>query len=393
LDVWFDSGSTSISVLKARQDQAFPADLYLEGSDQYRGWFQSSMLVSCGVNGSAPYKAVLSTGWTLDSQGRAMHKSAGNAVDPLKVMEQYGADVLRLWVTSEDPTADMTVSDALFKSVSENYRRLRNTFRWLLGSLADFDPKKDSVSLDKLAALDRWLLGRLGALIKGVSASMEAYELHKAYSQIQSFCANELSSFVFDAHKDTLYTLAAADPRRRSAQSALYEVLQALTRLCSPVLAFTSEEVWQNMPEAWRNAPSVHFSEWPAAKPEWQEAELEADFSLLLDTLMPVAKKKLEEARAAKLIGHPYDAQLKLKLKSKKLRSAVNRHEALLPTLFIVSKISLEPAPFQDGVLVGADEVEVVASPDHKCARCWRRPGDVAAEGEICGRCKEALGS
>ncbi len=391
LDVWFDSGSSSISVLKARADQTFPADLYLEGSDQYRGWFQSSMLVSCGVNAQAPYKAVLSTGWTLDAKGHAMHKSAGNAVDPLKVMEQYGADILRLWVASEDSTADMTVSDAIFKTVADNYRRLRNTLRWLLGSLNDFDLNKDAVAVESLQPFDRWLLARSAQLIDDVTASMEAYELHKAFSQLQAFCAGELSSLAFDVHKDTLYTLAVNDPRRRSAQTVFHHVLQTLLRLSAPVLVFTAEEAWELLPASQRSGQSVHFSAWPQARPEWRDAELEADFDLLLDKARPAVSKKLEEARARKEIGHPYDAKVILKVHSKKIFNALQRHQALLPMLFVVSELILDRDSPQDGTQVTLDEVLVSASAAHKCARCWRRPGDVATEGALCARCHDAL--
>jgi isoleucyl-tRNA synthetase len=391
LDVWFDSGSSSISVLKARLDQQFPADLYLEGSDQYRGWFQSSMLVSCGVNGCAPYKAVLSTGWTLDASGKAMHKSAGNAVDPLKVMDQYGADVLRLWVTSEDPTADMTVSDALFKAVSESYRRFRNSVRWLLGSLADFDPARHSVPLEALQPFDRWLLARLDILIEGMTAEMEAYELHKAFSRLQAFCAAELSSLAFDVHKDTLYTLRADDPRRRSAQTAFHLVLQSLLRLAAPVLVFTAEEAWEQLPASQRQGPSVHFDRWPAAQPQWRSPELEEDFQALVDLVRPVVTKQIEAQRAAKAIGHPYDAAVTLSVHSKKLLRLLNKHAAFLPTLFIVSQVSLGNAAPQDGLGLTPDEVQVQPSAAHKCGRCWRRPGDVQADGQLCGRCEEAL--
>jgi len=234
-------------------------------------------------------------------------------------------------------------------------------------------------------------LSQLAALIADCSRAMEAYEFQKAYSRIQGFCSLELSSLVFDIHKDTLYTLALDDPRRLSAQSALFEVLVALTRLSAPVLAFTAEEVWEHMDPRWKDAPSVHFSSWPEAKQEWRQSELEGDFDLILNHLMPVVKKKLEEARAAKVIGHPYDAKVLLKIHSKKLVQVLLKYEALLPAWFIVSELKLERVAPQDGLAVTPEEVQVSASQNHKCARCWRRPGDVEAEGGICGRCKESL--
>ena len=389
LDVWFDSGSSHTAVLKARPELAYPADLYLEGSDQHRGWFQSSMLVSVGVNSSAPYKAVWSTGWVLDGKGQAMHKSAGNVVNPLEVMKTYGADILRLWCVSEEVTADLRLGDEILKGVADNYRRLRNSYRWLLGNLKGFDPKQ-ALPFEKLEPLDQWLLSQLAQLTEDCTRAMEAYEFQKFYSRFVSFCATELSSLVFDIHKDTLYTLAPKDPRRLSAQTALWHCLDSLVRLCAPVLAFTAEEAWEHMEPAWRPGEAAHSAPWPVARPEWRQPELEADFDTIFKVLMPVVKKKLEEARAAKVIGHPYDAKVALKIHSKKLLQVLVKYEALLPSLFIVSEIGLERAAPRDGLGVTPEEVEVLASSELKCARCWRRPGDVKAEGEICQRCADA---
>jgi isoleucyl-tRNA synthetase len=390
LDVWFDSGSSHTAVLKAREDQNFPADLYLEGSDQYRGWFQSSMLVSAGMNGVAPYKAVWSTGWVLDGKGQAMHKSSGNVVNPLDVMKTYGADILRLWCVSEDATIDLRLGEEMLKGCADVYRRLRNSFRWLLGNLKGFEPAQ-ALPLAELEPLDRWLLAELSKLIDDCTKAMQAQEFQRYYARLAGFFSSELSSFVFDVHKDTLYTLAVSDRRRIGAQTVLWEALDILTRLSAPVLAFTSEEVWEQMPASWKKTESVHFAPWPEARPHWRLAELEEDFELLLKTLMPVVKKKLEESRAAKLIGHPYDAKVTLKLHSKKLKNIVDKYKGLLPSLLIVSELALEPDAPRDGLAVGADEVLIAASAHHKCARCWRRPGDVEGEGGICGRCAAAI--
>jgi len=306
-------------------------------------------------------------------------------------MEQYGADILRLWVASEDSTADLSVGDNILKAVSENYRRIRNSLRWLLGSLSDFDPSKDAVPLAALQPFDRWLLAKTAGLIDGVTQSMQAYELHKAFGQIQSFCSSELSSLAFDVHKDTLYTLRMSDPKRRSAQTAFHHVLQALLRLCAPVLVFTSEEAWEQLPASQRPGKSVHFSAWPKAEPAWREAELEEDFAILLDTVRPVVTKQIEALRAAKTIGHPYDSEVALSVRSKKLLRLLNKHKDFLPALFIVSKVSLGNAAPQDGLQFTPEEVQVQHNGAHKCARCWRRPGDVGAEGGICGRCSAAI--
>lgn len=390
LDVWFDSGSTSVAVLKAREDQNFPADLYVEAGDQYRGWFQSSMLVSAGVNKQAPYKAVLSHGWMLDAKGQAMHKSAGNAIDPLDVMQRYGADILRLWMASEDVTKDLHFGEEILKTVAENYRRLRNSFRWLLGNLNGFDPSQ-ALPLKDLEPLDRWLLSQLGGLVHDCTAALDAFEFQRYYARLVGFCATELSSFVFDVHKDTLYTLGAKDRKRLSAQTALYECLQVITRLSAPVLCYTAEEVWEHMDAKWKEAESVHFTDWPKARPEWKDEALEAEFGLILGSLMPPVKKKLEEARSAGVIGHPYDAKVTLKLHSKKLKELVTRRLDLLAPLFIVSEVAFENNAPQDGVLVSPEEIEVAASAHVKCARCWRRPGDVDGEGGICKRCAQAV--
>jgi isoleucyl-tRNA synthetase len=306
-------------------------------------------------------------------------------------MELYGADVLRLWTASEDATADLSVGDGILKAVADNYRRLRNTFRWLLGSLNDFDPAQDAVALERLQPVDRWLLARTAVLIGTMTEAMEAYDLHKAFLSLSAFCAGELSSLVFDLHKDTLYTLAKADPRRRSAQTALYQALQALLRLSSPVLAFTAEEAYQHQPEAWKDGPSIHFSRWPQAHPEWRAPELEEEFRLLLEAVRPVVSKKLEEARAAKAIGHPYDAEVTLTPHSKRLKNVLQKHVDFLPQLFIVSKVHYAMAAPQDGLVLSPDEVQVGVSAAHKCGRCWRRPGDVAQDGQLCGRCQAAL--
>src|SRR5665213_1754226 len=220
---------------------------------------------------------------------------------------------------------------------------------------------------------------------------MDAWQLHKAFSRIQAFCSGELSSLAFDVHKDTLYTLGAGDPRRRSAQTAFHHVLQALLRLTAPVLCFTAEEAWEQLPACQRTAETVHFSAWPGLEAGRRDSVLEDDFKILLDLVRPVVSKKLEEARAAKLIGHPYDAEVILSVHSKKVLRVLNKYADFLPQFFVVSRISLAVAAPQDGLALGTDEVTVAPRAAHKCVRCWRRPGDVPAEGEICGRCKGAL--
>ena len=390
LDVWFDSGSTHMAVLKGREELPFPADMYMEGSDQYRGWFQSSMLVSVGVNAEAPYREVLSTGWVLDEKGKAMHKSAGNVIDPLKVMEKYGADILRLWVSSEDSTADMGIGEEILKRVSDSYRRLRNSYRWLLGNLAGFDPA-EAMGLEELQPLDRWLLHELNGLVTRCTRHMNGFEFQKFYQEYVQFFAVTLSSLFFDVHKDTLYTLGKDDPRRRSAQTALYHVLDVVVRLGAPVLAFTCEEVWEHMDEKWKGGlQSVHYSAWPQSRDEWNKPELAEDFALLVGKVRPVVTKQLEQAREAGTIKHPYDAKVTLSINSKKIRALLLKYESLLPSLFVVSEAVLDSAAPQDGEEIRPDQVAVSASTQEKCGRCWRRPGDVDKEG-LCKRCSDAL--
>jgi isoleucyl-tRNA synthetase len=413
LDVWFDSGSTHQAVLKARPGLAFPADVYLEGPDQYRGWFQSSLWVSMGVAGQPPYKTVVSHGWVLDEHGKAMHKSAGNVVEPQKVIDQYGAEVVRLWAASENFMEDLGIGPDVLQRTSESYRRVRNTFRWLLGNLADYDPNAEGRAAEPqssghgsvarqvggsaaLQPFDRWILSELAKLVETCTKHLETWEFQKFTAAYVQFCAVQLSSLAFDVHKDTLYTLGKDDPRRRSAQAAFYQVLQGLVRLGAPVLAFTCEEVWEAMPAAWKDAESVHLASWPKPDPAWREASLEEEFSLLLEKVRPVVTKKLEEARAGRLIGHPYDAEVSLKVRSKKLNRLVEKYRADLPFLFVVSKVSQEAAAPQDGLVLDPADVTVAATPAVKCGRCWRRPGDVgahAAHPGLCGRCVDAMES
>ena len=390
LDVWFDSGSSHLAVLKKRPGLAYPADLYMEGSDQYRGWFQSSMLISVGVNGSAPYKSVLSTGWVLDQKGKAMHKSAGNVIDPLKVMEKYGADILRLWVASEDSTADLGIGDDILKSMADAYRRIRNTFRWLLGNLNEFDPSR-LLKPEAMQPLDQWILSRLSSLVDDCRNSMENCEFHRFYSRYVNFCAVDLSSLAFDIHKDTFYTLARNDERRLSAETAMYHVLLVLVKLGAPVLTFTCEEVWDHMEASWKDADSVHFSKWPEIPADWKNQELENELDVFFSTIRPVVSKKLEDARVAREIGHPYDAQIALNVHSKKIYALLQKYESCLPSWFIVSQVDLQRSAPHDGLVLEADEVEVSATTAIKCARCWRRPGDVSENSGICSRCSEAL--
>ena len=267
LDVWFDSGSTCRAVLGLRDNLHIPADVYLEGSDQHRGWFNSSLMVGMAVNGAAPYKQVITNGWTLDEKGKAMHKSAGNAIPPSHVVEEYGADVLRLWVASVNYFEDVRLGNNIFKQTAESYRRIRNTLRYLLGALSDFTPGTNSVSPEEMAELDLWALDALQVLIEECNKGYEAYEFQRVSRAVNDFCATEMSSFYLDVLKDCLYANATNDVKRRSAQTALYEIASVLTRLIAPILSHTAEEVWQILPAALEIAPSVELTVLPTADP------------------------------------------------------------------------------------------------------------------------------
>lgn len=313
MDVWFDSGSTWNGVLryphKEWEGVKYPCDLYLEGSDQHRGWFHSSLLCSVAVNGYAPYKAVLTHGFTMDGEGRKMSKSVGNVVAPQDVINKYGADVMRLWISSVDYQGDVRLSDKIIKAMSDVYRKIRNTFRYLLGNLYDFDPKKDSVAYEDMEELDRWALLRLEQVKETVLKAYDDYQFHVMYHAVHNFCTVDLSSIYLDILKDRLYTEKADGKLRRSAQTAMYEILTTLVRLVAPVLCFTSEEVWQALPNKEEREWSVHMADMPKANEKYLDEALDEKWKKRL-AVRSVVTKALEEARQAKTIGHPLDAEV-----------------------------------------------------------------------------------
>ena len=265
MDVWFDSGSTHAAVLETFEGLHSPADMYLEGSDQHRGWFQSSLLTSVATRGRAPYKIVLTHGYVVDGEGRKMSKSLGNGIDPEDVIKEYGADILRLWVASSDYKSDIRISKDILKQLSEVYRKIRNTSRFILGNISDYDPNKDMVEYDKLYELDKWALMKLNKLIKVVDDAYSKYEFHLMFHAIHNFCVIDMSNFYLDIIKDRLYTSKADSVGRRAAQTTMYEILDSLVKILTPVLAFTSEEIWQYMPhKEGDDAESVQLNYWPA---------------------------------------------------------------------------------------------------------------------------------
>jgi isoleucyl-tRNA synthetase len=380
LDVWFDSGASHLAVLTPENQLPWPADLYLEGGDQYRGWFHSSLLVAVGLKGGAPYRACATNGWTLDGEGHALSKSRGSeSVE--KTINKYGAELIRLWAASIDFTEDVRFSDTILDRLVEAYRKLRNTFRFALGNLADFDPARDSVA--ELLEIDRWILARTQDLVRRCLGFYDAYEFHKVYRAIYDFATTDLSAVYFDVLKDRLYTAATNSRARRSGQTALYRVHYALTRLIAPLMSFTAEEVWQHTPKPAGAPESVHMALFPT--PEELESGLTAEQRAAWEELLAVREpvlKALEEARAAKLIGAPLEARLHIQVGDHKVLEA---HAADLPGLFIVSQVTLAPGQFQ---------VTVQKAEGAKCERCWKYSTAVGADAAyptVCDACSSAL--
>lgn len=397
MDVWFDSGSSHAAVLETNPALKWPADLYLEGSDQHRGWFQSSLLTSVATRGRAPYNAVLTHGFVVDGEGRKMSKSVGNTIYPQDVIKQYGADILRLWVASADYKADIRISNDILKQMSEVYRKIRNTFRYILGNLADFNPETDRVSYDRLLEIDRWALLRLEQVREKVTQAYDAYEFHTLYHTVHNFCAIDLSSIYLDILKDRVYTAKPDSVERRAAQTAMYEILDTLVRLVSPVLTFSAEEVWQHMPKVAGMPESIQLADWPAARSEYLEKQLEDKWNKLL-TVRSELTKALEQARRTKVIGHSLDAAIAI-YASDDVYEQLNALGEELATLLIVSKANVKQGVQQapDNAYRSAElPLAVVVTPaqGEKCERCWIYSdtiGEDAEHGTLCERCAGVL--
>lgn len=397
MDVWFDSGSSHAAVLETNPALKWPADLYLEGSDQHRGWFQSSLLTSVATRGRAPYNAVLTHGFVVDGEGRKMSKSVGNTIYPQDVIKQYGADILRLWVASADYKADIRISNDILKQMSEVYRKIRNTFRYILGNLADFNPETDRVSYDRLLEIDRWALLRLEQVREKVTQAYDAYEFHTLYHTVHNFCAIDLSSIYLDILKDRVYTAKPDSVERRAAQTAMYEILDTLVRLVSPVLTFSAEEVWQHMPKVAGMPESIQLADWPAARSEYLDKQLEDKWNKLL-TVRSELTKALEQARRTKVIGHSLDAAITI-YASDEVYEQLNALGEELATLLIVSKANVNQGVQQapDNAYRSAElPLAVVVTPaqGEKCERCWIYSdtiGEDAEHGTLCERCAGVL--
>ncbi len=380
LDGWFDSGSTHEAVLTTRPDLHWPADLYLEGGDQFRGWFQSSLLTAVATRGAAPSRAVSTHGWTVDGEGKKMSKSLGNVINPTTIMAQYGADILRLWVASSDYHNDVRISEEIFRQLSDIYLKIRNTARFILGNLDGFDPDQ-LVPYDDLPELDRWALSRLNLLIARVRASYDAYEYHTIFHAVHNFCVSDLSNFYFDALKDRLYCDGPNSLSRKAAQTAMHLILDGMTRLIAPVLAFTSEEIWAAMShECSADPESVLFNEMPSPQAAWAlSPEISQKWEQLV-ALRDTVNAALEKARADKLIGKPLEACITLTADGERL-AFLRACEALLPSIFIVSEVILRE---------GSEAIEVARAEGEKCPRCWayvRKTGSPQEHPDLCNRC------
>ena len=387
LDVWFDSGASHLAVLSEKNGLPWPADMYLEGGDQYRGWFHSSLLVAVGLKGTAPYRASATNGWTLDGEGHALSKSKG-AEEVAKVINKYGAELLRLWTASVDFTEDVRFSDTIVSRLIEAYRKLRNTFRYALGNLADFDPIADAVPVEEMLEIDRWIMARAAELVRSCRGWYDEHAFHKVYRAIYDFTTTDLSAVYFDVLKDRLYTSATKSRARRSGQTALYKVHYALTRLAAPLLSFTTEEVWSYTQKPAGAPESVHLSTLP--DPEELASGLTfnqlSSWEVLMNTRERVLKA-LEEARQAKLIGKALEARVRLRLPvtSFELHREYADH---LPSLFIASQVVLD-LPSETEI-----EVSVERADGEKCERCWKystKIGEDATYPTVCDTCAAAL--
>ncbi len=393
LDVWFDSGVSHAAVLEnpdTWKDLRSPADMYLEGSDQHRGWFHSSLLESVGTRERAPYKTVLTHGFVVDGEGKKMSKSMGNFVDPQKMVDKYGAEILRLWVAAEDYTVDIRISDEIMKRLVEAYRRVRNTSRYILGNLYDFDYVKDMVPYEEMEEIDRWALHRLQEVVQRVRNAYDSFQFHVVYYTLHNFCTVDLSSLYLDVLKDRLYTSKSESKERRSAQSAMYIILDAMARLLAPVLVFTAEEIWASLPEYEGKAESVHMTEFPALDSRYLNEALGERWKTLIDVKGEISKA-IEIARQKKTVGHSLDSRVDIAA-PEKLKDILEAHRADMKSLLIVSEVNMVDDienPYESEEITGL-KIGVRKAEGIKCDRCWNYSttvGDNPDHPTICERC------
>ena len=393
MDVWFDSGSSHAAVLKVRPELKWPADMYLEGSDQHRGWFQTSLLTSVGMYGRPPYEQVLTHGFIVDGDGKKMSKSLGNVVAPQEVINEYGADILRLWVASTDYRNDIRISQGIIKNLSESYRRIRNTARYLLANLKGFDPEHHAVPVEKMTEMDRWILQKLNGVIERANEAYDDYEFHVPTFAIHQFCVNELSSFYLDSSKDRMYADGTDSLSRRSGQTAMWLVLSAVIRMLAPVLSFTAEEVWQEMRKIDAKLPeSIFLSDWPAPFAVADGKKLEEKWAKVLSVRAAVSRV-LEQARSAGIIGHSLDARVEVERKGAPEAADLFTDEDLRVFSIVsgfrwverIDDMAVVRDDEETGLRIGVDKAR-----GEKCPRCWQytEEGD---ENGLCPRCSEVL--
>lgn len=394
LDVWFDSGCSHLVVLDEKPDLGWPADLYLEGTDQHRGWFNQSLLISMAIKGSPPYRTVVTHGWMLDAQGKAMHKSRGNVISPMEIYNRYGADILRLWVASTEFTSDMRLSDSIIQQVVDAYRRIRNTFRFLLGNLYDFSPGSDLQPRDGLLEIDRYILQRLGYLVKQILGYYERFEFHKIYHTFHNFCAVDLSAFYLDVLKDRMYTWGKASPERRSGQTAFYLLANSLARLIAPIMPFTAEEIWEKVPHSEARPESIHLALFPHPTLDWLNPDEERTWQRLCK-LRDVVLKGIEIVRGEGLIGNSLEAKVNLEVTDPELKGLLEKYRDDLPTLFICSQVELSPLSRYTYQNEGLGlNVLVERAQGKKCDRCWNYSPTVGEDSGFpgaCARCAKIL--
>jgi isoleucyl-tRNA synthetase len=412
MDVWFDSGSSWAAVSSQRESLSYPADLYLEGSDQHRGWFQSSLLTSVAVNGKAPYKRVLTHGFALDEKGRKMSKSLGNVVDPMVIIEggknqkqepAYGADVLRLWVSSVDYSTDVPIGAGILRQLADVYRKVRNTSRYLLGNLHDFSPEKDAIAVADLPLLDRWMLQRTAEVMDEITESFENYEFFRFFQLLQNFCVTDLSNFYLDIAKDRLYVSAPSDQRRRSCQTVMALIIERLAGLIAPVLCHMAEDIWQNLPYPVEET-SVFQRGWPTTPDSWRDASLNEPMQQLRE-LRTSVNKVLEDCRSRGELGASLEAAVRLEAHNPSLQSALQwlndqGHDEVdgLRDWLLVSQLQIGGEPWAELLANHDDDValiEVARARGSKCERCWHYESDVGQHADhphLCGRCVSVLG-
>jgi isoleucyl-tRNA synthetase len=398
MDVWFDSGSSHAAVLQTRENAQWPADMYSEGNDQYRGWFQSSLLTSVAAFGKAPYKTVLTHGMVVDGEGKKMSKSLGNGVDPMDLMKTNGADILRLWVLSSDYKVDIRFSKEILKQLSESYRKIRNTARFILGNLTYFDPNQDMVPYDQMLEIDRWALSKLNTVIEKVRNGYESYEYHAVFHTIHNFCVVDLSNFYLDIVKDRLYIEKAGSLKRTSAQSAMYLILEALTKLLAPALAFTAEEIWSFIPHTKdHDVTSIMLNDMAEVNPEYNDLALSEKWGEIL-LLRDDIKKALEIARNEKIIGSSLEAKIVLSSDDAKTLAFLTSIEKDLPMISIVSEVEISSKKLDGATFVGTEYptvgILVQKALGEKCDRCWIYSAKVGSDPEhptLCERCANIL--